>query len=176
MSDPFATLGLHPAFDIDRSELEAKYRALQKALHPDRFAQAPVQERRMSLERAVRVNEAYRLLKDDLARAKALLALRGVEVSDEPPADPELLMEVMELREELAEARSSQDLAKVTKLGEAIGKRQKSLTEEVTRRFKAEEHGADLQRALGRMRYYRRFLEEVTVIEDEAAEAAMTGG
>ena len=66
--DPFATLGLARRYDVDPRELETKYRDLQRALHPDRHVSGSPSERRMSLSRAVEVNEAYRLLRDDLAR------------------------------------------------------------------------------------------------------------
>src|SRR5262249_27402541 len=73
--DPFATLGLPRRYEIDMQELETRYRELQKALHPDKHAGASASQRRLSLERAIQVNEAYRVLKDDLKRAEALVAL-----------------------------------------------------------------------------------------------------
>src|SRR5687767_12186297 len=76
--DPFATLGLPRSFAVDADALERRYRALQRKLHPDRFALKPAAERRASLERATAVNEAYRVVKDPVRRAEALLALAGV--------------------------------------------------------------------------------------------------
>src|SRR5688500_11574646 len=114
MNDPFAILGLPARFDLSPREIEQRVRELQKALHPDRFVGRPAQERRMSLSRAVEVNEAHRTLRDDLSRARALLALRGHSVADAQPADPELLMEMMERREALSDARG--DAAKVREL------------------------------------------------------------
>ncbi|MEM9188219.1 MAG: Fe-S protein assembly co-chaperone HscB [Myxococcota bacterium] len=169
-TNPFAVLGLAPAFDIDPQELEERYRALQKALHPDRFAQASASERRLSLERAVTVNEAYRRMKDDVARAEALLELRGVAVGETggQPTDPEFLMEVMELREELADARKSKDLDQVGKLGGIIEDRRRALIQTIGAEFRREADAREILTALSRIRYYHRFLEEVEVIEDEA--------
>src|SRR5688572_16078784 len=118
--DPFATLGLPRRFEIDPAELEQRYRDLQRTTHPDRHSHEPAATRRVALGRAVEVNEAYRVLRDDIARAAALLRLAGQPTSEHERADPELLMEVMELREGLAEARAAADLAQVRKLAAEV--------------------------------------------------------
>jgi len=172
--DPFNTMGLPPRFDLDPADLEARYRELSKVLHPDRHAQKPAGERRLSLGKAVEVNEAYRVLKDDLSRASALLALKGHAVAEgkEPPADPMFLMEVMELREGLSEARKTGDLDRVGVLGEKVAAMQRETATQMAEAFVAlEGEGTDIGAVaalLGRLRYYRRFLDEVEVIEDEA--------
>jgi molecular chaperone HscB len=172
--DPFTTMGLPARYDIDRNELEARYRELSKVLHPDKHTHKPAGERRLSLGKAVEVNEAYRVLKDDLARAKALLALEGHEVAEgkEPQADPMFLMEIMELREALSEARGASDLDQVAKLGEKVSAMQRETSEEMATAFdalaKREGDAETVAALLGRLRYYRRFLDEVEVIEDEA--------
>jgi molecular chaperone HscB len=172
--DPFTTLGLDARYDLDPSELEARYRELSKILHPDRHAQEPAGQRRMSLEKAVEVNEAYRTLKDDLARASALLALKGHEIPEgkEPPADPMFLMEVMELREALSDARKAKDIDAVSALATKVRDMKREATREMAELFAAiDGPGANLAvvaALLTRLRYYRRFLDEVEVIEEEA--------
>ena len=173
--DPFDTLGLAPDFELDVGTLEARYRDLQKALHPDKHVNAPPAERRAALARAVNVNEAYRALKDELKRAEALLARHGGKVSEEDAgaSDPEFLMEVMELREALAEARAEQDLDAVGKLGARVAEHAKQTRQTLLAAFRAlaEGQGADLEQAaaqVGRMRYYRRFQDEVDRIEEDA--------
>lgn len=60
------------------------------------------------------MNKAYHTLKDPLARAKYLLELQGVEVGESDSLeDPALLMEVMEIREELDEATTDDQVAQV---------------------------------------------------------------
>jgi molecular chaperone HscB len=136
----------------------------------------------MSLSRAVEVNEAYRTLKDDLSRGKALLTALGSPQPEsgatgegdatEPP-DPAFLMEVMELREALAEARAGADAATVARLAKRVSETMRETRAAVAARFAEAEAGnqAALDQAavlLSRMRYYRRFLDEVAVIEEEA--------
>src|SRR3954452_24253892 len=123
--DPFATLGAARRFDLDLAALEKTHRELSRALHPDRFAQTGASERRAALEKAANVNEAWRMLRDPIRRAEALFRLAGVAVGEtnEPKASPAFLMEVMEDREALAEARAARDLTKVKKLGIGIAAR-----------------------------------------------------
>src|SRR5580700_7483211 len=113
--DPFTTLGLPRRYDVDLRAVEKTHRELSRALHPDRYASAGATERRESLNKAADVNEAWRIVRDPVRRAEALFALAGVEVGEthEPKPDPELLMEVLEKREALADAKSARDAEKV---------------------------------------------------------------
>jgi molecular chaperone HscB len=164
--DPFQTLGLPRAYTLDPSALEQRYRDLQRALHPDKHASGTPSARRLSLSKAVEVNEAYRVLKDDVRRAESLLALLG-RAASETAADPELLMEVMELREALSEAKHEKDLARVRTLASDVTRRAARAQRELAAAFEA----ADLPTAgarLSQLKYFKRFLDEVSVIEEEA--------
>jgi molecular chaperone HscB len=160
--DPFATLGLPRRYDLDLSELEQQYRNLQRTLHPDRHVGASASERRMTLGKAVEVNEAYRVLRDDIARAEALLSAQAKQ-----DADPALLMEVMELREALSEAKHARDTAAVRKLAEQVLRSQEAARTQLTAAFASSEQGTAAA-CVSKLKYYRRFLDEVRVIEDEA--------
>src|SRR5258705_7356716 len=99
----FELFGLPARFGIDAAALEARYHELQREVHPDRFAAAPEAERRVSMQLATRVNEAYQTLKSPLRRAVYILQLRGVdpkfETNTAMPA--EFLMEQMGWRERI---------------------------------------------------------------------------
>lgn len=167
VADPFETLGLPRRYEVDPADLEKRYRELQRALHPDKFAQAPAADRRAALSRAVTVNEAYRTLRDDLQRAAALLRLAGRAPVEGERADAELLMEVMELRESLADARRSADMPTVRKLAGRVGAMRDRARAEMSAAFDAERWD-EAHRALCRLKYFARFLDEVAVIEEEA--------
>jgi molecular chaperone HscB len=173
--DAFEVLQLAPRFSLDVSALEAQYRELQRHLHPDRFVNAPAPERRESLARAVAVNEAYRALRDELKRAEILLNRAGRRTSEQETVEPETLMEVMELREQLADARASRDLTTARRLASDVAAREAKLRQVLVDAFDgpvaappaAVEAAA---RALARLRYYRRFQDEVQALEDDASE------
>ncbi len=174
--DPFATLGAPRRFDLDLGALEKTHRELSRALHPDRFAQAGASERRAALEKAANVNEAWRIVRDPIRRAEALFQLEGFAVGDanEPKASPMFLMEMMEEREALAEARGANDLGKVRKLAVATAARAKEAEQRLTAGFTGtptKDALAKLLPVLGELRFYRRFLDEAEAIEEEAEEA-----
>ena len=75
--DPFATLGIVRGYDVDLRAVEKTHRELSRALHPDRFVNAPSSERKAALTKAVAVNEAWRMVRDPIRRAEALLKLAG---------------------------------------------------------------------------------------------------
>lgn len=173
--DPFATLGLPRSYELDVALLEARYRDLQRALHPDRHTGAGASQRRMSLAKAVEVNDAYRILKDDLKRAQALLAqYREGNPATTPPAESEFLMEVMELRETLGEAKQARDLVRVRSLAASVERLQMQTRQRLVEGFAALSAAPDVNQLdaiaslIGRLQYYRRFLDEVSVIEEES--------
>ena len=105
----FELFGLPARFDVDLAQLDTRYRELQREVHPDRFAAAPDAERRVSMQLATRVNEAYQTLKSPLKRAVYILQLRGVDpkLETNTAMPTEFLMEQMSWRERI-EARSEE--------------------------------------------------------------------
>jgi molecular chaperone HscB len=185
--DPFTRLGIDPCFALDLSVLDARQRELGRALHPDRHAAAPASVRRRVLGQAMDVNQAYRELKDPVSRAEALLKRLGVEAEQtkQRRESPDFLMQVLEDREALGEARQHKDLERARALGNrAVSERARieaALTELFDRGALASAlRGATtaevaldqslITRAielLGHLRYARRFMDEVASIEDE---------
>jgi molecular chaperone HscB len=174
MTDPFDLLGIEPAFDLDMASVEKRHRDLSRVLHPDRHVGSSPAERRMSLGRAVEVNEAFRIVRDPIRRAEALLRRRGVSLEEgaEGKANPEFLMDMIELRETLSEARASRDPARVERLADNVRKRQSAALDKLREGLAANgSNGAEkLIPVLGELRYYRRFLDEVSAIEETSAE------
>ena len=81
--DYFALFGLKRAYRIDATQLDQAYHEMQGKVHPDRHAHLPETERRLSMQWATQVNEAYRTLKKPLLRAHYLLRLAGAETDHE---------------------------------------------------------------------------------------------
>jgi molecular chaperone HscB len=105
-SDDFTLFGLPQRFALARADIDARWKALQGEVHPDRFAVQGAAAQRVAMQWAVRVNEAYRRLKDPLARAAYLCELRGAPIDAENntamPSD--FLAQQMHWREALDEA------------------------------------------------------------------------
>ena len=107
----FELFSLSESFDVDQEDLASKYRALQSALHPDRFTRNSDQEQRISVRHTAFVNEAYSVLKNDLKRAHYLLRLQDTEfdADTETSRDAKFLMQQMELHERVAELDQATD-------------------------------------------------------------------
>lgn len=133
MTDPrhdhFALFDLPPRFAIDEAQLEQAYRRVQAQVHPDRFAAAGAAERRVAMQWAARANEAFRTLRSPVARAAYLCERHGQAIDAESntamPAD--FLLQQMQWREQLDEARGGEREAARALLQEVEARRAEAL-------------------------------------------------
>jgi molecular chaperone HscB len=126
MSDYFEFFSLPRKLTIDAPALEKSFYAQSRRLHPDRFAAKPIEEQEAALAQASLLNDAYRTLKDPIARTEYLLKLEGVELEEQSQRatesakaagtqkkqliPPELLEEVFELNMQLQEMRMAKQM------------------------------------------------------------------
>ncbi|MBB6142702.1 molecular chaperone HscB [Silvibacterium bohemicum] len=117
--DYFAAFGLPRKLNIDLSALERSFYRLSRKLHPDVYAQATQQEQQWSLEQTSLLNDAYRTLKNSIARTEYLLKLEGVVLeagksedgaAKESRVPADLLEEVFELNMQLEEMRMTRKM------------------------------------------------------------------
>ncbi len=107
--DYFSFFGLERKLGLDLAALERRFYELSWKLHPDNFHNASAREQELSLEKASVLNDAWRTLRDPVARVEYLLSLEGVRREGEikQQAPPDLLAEVFELNEYLEELRAA---------------------------------------------------------------------
>ncbi len=121
--DYFSFFSLPRKLTLDVVALEKQFYVLSRKLHPDRFASKPLAEQEAALAQSSLLNDAYRTLKDPIARTQYLLTLEGVELEEQSKAatdaarasgeqkkqivPPELLEEVFELNMQLQEMRAA---------------------------------------------------------------------
>jgi molecular chaperone HscB len=168
----FELFGLPMTFEVDADDLTSRYRELQRRVHPDKFANASGQERRLSLHMTALVNEAFQTLKDPVRRGRYLLSLRGIDLGDETDTemDPAFLMEQMELRENLDEVRQADDPHKhLAELANQIERRLQDGISEF-RRALAEgtpEANKKARNAAREMQFLEKLREEIDNLEEE---------
>jgi molecular chaperone HscB len=111
-SSDFDLFGLPQRFAQDPAAIAARWKDLQREAHPDKFAGEGAAAQRAALQWSVRINEAYRRLKDPLKRAAYLCELRGAPIGaeDNTAMPAEFLVEQMEWREALDEASGEAEL------------------------------------------------------------------
>ncbi len=116
---------------VDKKQLRSRYMTLQRQFHPDKYASADDQHRRMAVQIAAMVNQAHDTLSDPLKCAEYCLELQGVKIDAETDStmDPAFLMEQMEWREKLEDITDTQDNSKAA---DSLG----GLREEISQRVK----------------------------------------
>jgi molecular chaperone HscB len=122
MQNHFELFHLPAKYDIDMAALDRAYHDVQNKAHPDRFADATGAEKRVAMQWATRANEAYQTLRNPFRRAAYLCELNGVdlEMESNTAMPPAFLMQQMEWREALEEARSDKDIDALTRLEQEL--------------------------------------------------------
>lgn len=177
-SNFFELFELPVSYDVDLSQLQQQYMALQKQLHPDRFANASDQQKRLSMQQTSWINEAQTTLKDPVLRAAYMLKLKGVDISleNETTMDAGFLMQQLEMREKLEQVRQSYKTAQHDPLAEleSMAKDIKNATHEMMSGF-AEAYDAgqfdDAREWIRKLQFLKKAKNEVNTlaanIEDE---------
>lgn len=120
--DHFRFFHLPRKLNLDGAALEREFYRLSRKLHPDVYARASAREQQWSLDKSSQLNDAYRTLKDPVARTAYLLGLEGVQLEEQSKAatdrarltgeekkqvvPPDLLEEAFELNMQLEELRT----------------------------------------------------------------------
>lgn len=158
----FATFGIEPTFALDLNALAVRYRDLQSAVHPDRFANATDAEQRAAMARAVEVNDAYYTLKDPVRRAMHLLTLQGIDAlaASDTSMPVDFLMEQVEWREALADARLKEDTDRLEELAAEITSILRSLGDTFDAAWRGE-HLTVATTLARKMRFMQKLAEEV---------------
>lgn len=167
----FEIFGIAPSVDVDVKALEQRHRELSLEVHPDRLAGADAHTRRLAAEKSAALNDAIKVLRDPARRAFYLLKLNGVDLEAEHAAAKvklpmEFLEEIIERREALEAAKAEKNLDKAHAMAGDIRVQRDEQLEEAQDALRVKDLEAATV-ALGRLRYYSRFLEEVDAFEEE---------
>ena len=169
-ADFFACFGIPRGYAIDRDALEGRYLELSRDAHPDRVSGASPREQRLAVERASRINEAYRTLRDPVRRAEYLVKLGGVDLDltatqgGAPDPGQSFLIEMVELREALEEAQAAGDAAVDGLRGSIEGRLEGCLDAGIDALDAGDVPAAAMHLVIHR--YLQRFLDEVDAEND----------
>src|SRR5947209_16382869 len=124
-TDYFGVFGLPRKLNLDLPELEKEFYRLSRKLHPDLFVNRSASEQEWALEQSSQLNDAYRTLRDPIARTQYLLGLEGVQIEEQSKAatdtarqsgeekkqvvPPDLLEEAFEFNLQLQELKTSDE-------------------------------------------------------------------
>ena len=166
--DFFQLFGLPPACRLDTALLERHYHALQEQVHPDKFSHLSEAERRVSMQWATRVNEAYQTLNNSVMRARYLLSLHGIDIQEENntamPAD--FLMEQMEWREAIEEARQARDAAELDTLESRLQHEMRDLEAQLVGKIDDRQDYAAAAGDVRKLKFLEKLAEEIACAFD----------
>ena len=161
--DFFQLFGLPATYRIDSALLDQHYHALQVQVHPDKFSHLSEAERRVSMQWATRVNEAYQTLSNPTKRARYLLSLRGLDTREETntamPVD--FLLEQMEWREAIVEAGKAHDASVLDKLELRLQHEMHALQEQLAVKIDIECDYAAAAENVRKLKFLEKLAEEI---------------
>jgi molecular chaperone HscB len=168
----FALFDLPQVFAIDAATLDAAYRNVQREVHPDRFANASDTEKRLAAQWATQANEAYRTLKSPLNRGRYLLKLNGIDTEEERNTAMPIafLMQQMEWREAVVEAKSQRDETALEKLAKQKHADEKTLFALLATQLTNHDEMVAARETVRKLRFLEKLGEEID-LANEALES-----
>jgi len=168
VSDPFKVLGIQARYDLDPQDLHRRFIHASAQAHPDRFTDP--MDQADAAQRSAQINEAYRLLKAPESRAGVLLEVLGGPAKEtDQSLPPDLLMEVLEAREQMEEAIASGDEASVNRWAQWAQRQRRQRLEQIAQLFDQADsdsgQGRDVLLRLVRvelnaLRYFQRMIDQ----------------
>ena len=160
--DHFRMLGLEPDYDVDATDVRQRYLQLSREVHPDHHAVQTAE----SLKTSAGLNEAYRVIRDDVLRAEYLLELHGGEASTgDKTVAPDVLATTLMLREEIAEAHAADDANALATLRQQVDQRRSAALTQIASLAHQlpgdEDVRKQLRAALNAMKYYHKLAAEI---------------
>ena len=167
--DFFGLFGLPRRFRIDEAALELAYHDLQGRVHPDRFAHLPDSDKRLSMQWATQVNEGFRTLRKPLPRATYLLELLGIDAGlhTNTAMSPTFLMEQMEWREAVEEARAAGEAEELAQLHTRLRQHSREVFDELACQCDDQHDYAGAAETVRRLMFMEKLQHEI----DDALEA-----
>ncbi|MRW89071.1 Fe-S protein assembly co-chaperone HscB [Duganella sp. FT80W] len=162
MQNHFELFNLPKQFAVDADALNSAYHDVQNRVHPDKFVNATDAEKRVAMQWATRANEAYQTLKHPQKRAQYLCELNGVDLQTESNTAMPMafLMQQMEWREELGDARAAKDSDALESLDEQLRQARKQQLAQIEQQINASDFQAAAQGVRALM-FLEKFGEEV---------------
>jgi len=168
-ADFFDLLGLPHQYTIDETQLNAAFRALTRNIHPDRFTDQPSEMRSLSTQLSAEINQAYAILKDPVQRAAYMLESAGGPSAAELREVPgNLLAEIMMIREQVEEARSTGDEQTMSDVRTSLGTRRSESLIQIAERAEqltscSDDEKTEMRRWLNAIKYLDNLLDELAV-------------
>lgn len=170
----FILLGQPQHFSVDNVVLKKRFRVLQRQYHPDRYAGATPQEQRLAVQFSAHLNTAFAVLNNPVLRAAHLLELAGITVDHQNSTikDTGFLLEQMDIREAISDARAESNLPELKQLAARVDDSYTRCQQEFAQLIEAVsslDSGSNLNAmalrdTVGKMQFYEKLSNELSSI------------
>jgi molecular chaperone HscB len=151
----FELYGIPVSFIKERQQLKQKFYELSRQYHPDFFTQENDFEQGEALEISSQVNKAYKTFQNIDETIKYVLQLKGMlEEEEKYQLPPDFLMEMMELNEQLTDAKMEEDPTKLSELKRTIEKEEEEIYRPVKSIVEGYEEGKTATQDLLKVKEY----------------------
>lgn len=155
----FDLFGIPSSLKVDTNKLTATYFALQKKFHPDFHTNATEQQKDEMLEKSSAINKAWKIFKDPDATIQYVLMEKGLlEEEEKYKLSQDFLMEIMELNEEIMDAKMEEDAVTIARLKNQLNELNASIYAPVTQIMENYQEGITTTEELLQVKdcYYRK--------------------
>ena len=167
----FTLLGQAQQFTVDRAALKKRFRTLQREYHPDRHIAKTPQEQRLAVQFSAHLNTAFAVLDNPVKRATHLLELSGIEIDHQNSTikDPTFLMQQMEIREDLDDARADNNLPALEVLFNQVSEQFQACQQDFSalvesNKLSTADNEKRVRDTVGKMQFYEKLSDELTSI------------
>ncbi len=159
----FELFDLPATYAVDRERLDSAYRELQSKVHPDKFAAKSEAEQRVAMQWATKVNEAYQTLKMPISRGVYLLQLQGIDpmAANNTSIAPSFLVQQMEWREAISEARDAKDTAALDQLRAELDIAYRAADSELAALLDVDKNAAAATESVRKLKFMDKLIAEV---------------
>ena len=159
----FELFDLPATYALDRERLDSAYRELQSKVHPDKFAARSEAEQRVAMQWATKVNEAYQTLKQPISRGVYLLQLQGIDAMapHNTSIAPTFLVQQMEWREAIDEARNAKDMAALDQLQAELNKAYRAVDNELAALLDVDKNPVAATESVRKLKFMDKLIAEV---------------
>jgi len=163
----FTLFDLPPRQQLDATALEKAWRTAAVRVHPDRYAHASAAEKRVVMQWAANINEAWQTLRHPLSRARYLCELAGCKPDETSGADTDFLMQQMSWREQLDDLRSAgKPQAQLQALFAEVQQYAQALQTEVAQLIDEQQNLAHAARRVREWMFVDKLLQEIQASAD----------
>ncbi|WAJ69024.1 co-chaperone HscB [Catenovulum adriaticum] len=165
----FELFNLEAGYDLDVKLLAERYRQLQRAFHPDKYASGSESERLLAVKKSAQINDAFSTLKSPVARAEYLLNLVGIDLAHETKTlqDPEFLMQQMEYREHLEDVQAMSDpFPAIVDFEKTLAQEQATLQQSISQQL-ADAAYDDAANSVRKLKFIIKLNHELERLEDQ---------